>query len=193
MATRSASCNPGSSEEGRALPRSGYIARLRREVGHGLLLVPSVTLCIFDDADRLLLLRHDDGDVWAPPGGTIEPGDTPATAAAREAWEEMRLRIRPRHVIGVYGGPGFEVRYDNGDVTSYVMTVFECDALAGPLELDGVEVHEARYVSEDELRDLETPSWLEQVAPDVFDWRRSGGGPARFAPSHHAGEQQGRR
>ena len=27
-------------------------------------------------------------------------------------------------ILGVYGGPEFEVNYSNGDKTSYVMTVF---------------------------------------------------------------------
>lgn len=58
-----------------AVPRSGYIAEVRQLVGNRRLLVASVTLCIFDARGRLLLLRHDDGDLWSTPGGTIEPDE----------------------------------------------------------------------------------------------------------------------
>lgn len=147
-----------------------------------MLVVPSVTLCIFDERDRLLLLRHDDGDVWSTPGGAVEPADSPADAAIREAWEEMQLVVEPTQIIGVYGGAGFDRRYDNGDITTYVMTVFDCVVRDGVARPDGVEVHEARYVSEDESVALHVPDWLNLVLPDVFAWRRSGGWkPALFA------------
>jgi 8-oxo-dGTP pyrophosphatase MutT (NUDIX family) len=106
--------------------RSGYIAAIRRLVGGALVLVPSVTACIFDDHNRLLLLRHTDRDVWATPGGTIEPGESPADAVVRECHEELGVLVEPAAILGVFGGPGYEVRYGNGDRTAYVMTVFDC-------------------------------------------------------------------
>ncbi|WTW91904.1 NUDIX domain-containing protein [Streptomycetaceae bacterium NBC_01309] len=42
-----------------------------------------------DDA-RVLLLRYDEnGGFWATPGGSLEPGETPQAAAARELHEEL--------------------------------------------------------------------------------------------------------
>ena len=75
---------------------------------------PAVTLCICDADGRLLLVRHDDGDLWSTPGGSIEPGETPAAAAVRDGVEELGVEIHPIRIIGVFGGPGFDVRYDNG-------------------------------------------------------------------------------
>ncbi len=83
------------------MPRSGHVAVLRHQVGHRLHVLPSVTLCIFDSAGRLLVLRHDDGDLWAPPGGMIEPGETPAEAVVREAREEIDVEAVPTDLIGV--------------------------------------------------------------------------------------------
>lgn len=163
------------------MPRSGYIADVRRFVGNRLLLVPSVTLCIFDGHGRLLLLRHHEGNTWSTPGGAIEPGESPAQAAAREAQEELALQVRPTAVIGVFGGPQFEIRYANGDRTTYVTTAFHCEVVAGELRPDGVEVHEATYVTEDSWRDLDVADWLDAALPDIFAWHRGGGGPARFA------------
>jgi HAD superfamily hydrolase (TIGR01509 family) len=53
---------------------------------------PAVRVLCLDPAERLLLLRFRDpvsGDeLWEPPGGRIEAGETPAAAAVRELLEE---------------------------------------------------------------------------------------------------------
>jgi 8-oxo-dGTP pyrophosphatase MutT (NUDIX family) len=49
---------------------------------------------LFDERGRLLLLcgRSDDGAAyWYPPGGRIEPGETPREAAGRELLEEVGI------------------------------------------------------------------------------------------------------
>jgi 8-oxo-dGTP pyrophosphatase MutT (NUDIX family) len=56
---------------------------------------PAARVLCVDGDDRVLLLRWHDpvGDVmfWEPPGGGIEPGETPLEAARRELWEETGL------------------------------------------------------------------------------------------------------
>lgn len=46
--------------------------------------------CLVVRADRLLMVRHRDGDSawWCLPGGGVETGETPAEAALRELQEE---------------------------------------------------------------------------------------------------------
>ena len=44
-----------------------------------------------DVAGRVVVARHRDGVGWVLPGGTMEPGETPADAAVREMWEELRF------------------------------------------------------------------------------------------------------
>jgi TDG/mug DNA glycosylase family protein len=60
----------------------------------GLPLRPAVRALVLDPADRLLLVefRWPDRTVWAPPGGGIEPGETPERAITRELAEECGLR-----------------------------------------------------------------------------------------------------
>ena len=41
---------------------------------------------------RVLLLRRPSG-LWAPPGGQVEPGEEPAAAALREAFEETGVQV----------------------------------------------------------------------------------------------------
>ena len=54
----------------------------------------SVRVLLLDERDRLLLFRTvaEDGPVWFPPGGGLEPGEDVRAAAARELAEETGLR-----------------------------------------------------------------------------------------------------
>lgn len=147
---------------------SPYLRQLRERVGRDLLLVPSVTGIVFDDADRILLVRHSQGGVWVAPGGAVDPDETPADALVREVWEETGLWVEPTRLLGVFGGPDFRVRYTNGDEVAYVMSLFECEPVGGELRADGHEITDVRFVSEQELHRLTIPAWARRVLPPVF-------------------------
>jgi 8-oxo-dGTP diphosphatase len=150
------------------MPISNYLKDLRTHIGHQLLLVPSITGIIYDEHARILLVQHADTLVWVAPGGSIELNESPADATVREIWEETGLVVEPSRVIGVYGGPEFEVTYRNGDRVTYVMTVFECRVLSGQARADGIETVQTRYFSEAELALAATSGWLRVILPDVF-------------------------
>jgi 8-oxo-dGTP pyrophosphatase MutT (NUDIX family) len=48
---------------------------------------------IRDPDGRVLLVRRADDRRWAMPGGWVDPGETPAQAAVREAFEETGLVV----------------------------------------------------------------------------------------------------
>ena len=124
---------------------SPHVRRLRAAVGSELLVLPSVTGIIFDDRNRILLVRQADSRLWSAPGGSVDPGETPSDAVVREVWEETGLYTVPIRILGVYGGRSCLVTYSNGDQTEYVMTVFECEVRGGALRTDSDETNGVRF------------------------------------------------
>lgn len=125
---------------------SSYMAWLRENVGHDLLLVPSAVACIRDGEGRVLLVRRSDGEeLWGFPGGAMEPGERAADAVKRELREEIGLEVEPVTLIGVYSGPEYAFTYPNGDQVQPVSIFLECRVVDGDLQPDGNEVLGARY------------------------------------------------
>jgi ADP-ribose pyrophosphatase YjhB (NUDIX family) len=87
-----------------------HIARLRAFVGQEMLLLPSVSVLPVYEGGRLLLVRHaGHGAGWALLGGAVDPGESPAGAAVREAREEIGVGVRITRLLDVLGGPDYEV------------------------------------------------------------------------------------
>lgn len=147
---------------------SPYLRKIRASVGHELLILPSVSIVVRDSAGRVLLIRHADTGAWVTPGGSIEPNENPSDAAVREMWEETGLLVAPRRILGVYGGPDFEVTYPNRDTVSYVMTAFECDVIGGQLRPDQDEVLEMAYFGAADLGRVQLAHWATVFVPPLF-------------------------
>lgn len=110
---------------------SPYLRSLRARVGHDPVLLPSVAVMVRDGAGRLLLVRNRDDGRWQTVGGGMDPGEQPADAAAREAFEETGLLVEPTRVLGVHAGPLFRLTYPNGDVVDYVGISFAARVVGG--------------------------------------------------------------
>lgn len=147
---------------------SPYIRQLRERVGPTRLLLPSVSVHVFDEAGALLLVRQREGGVWSTPGGLIEPDERPADAAVREAWEETGLLVRPGRLLGVYGGPACVVRYPNGDEVQYVITAIGCTVVGGALRPDYDETVEVRFCSYTDAMGLPLSPWLRALASMIY-------------------------
>jgi 8-oxo-dGTP pyrophosphatase MutT (NUDIX family) len=149
------------------MPISPYLRRLREQIGHELIVLPSVTACIPGHDRSLLLVRHSEGP-WVAPGGAIEPDERPLDALKRETFEETGLHVHPKSLVGVYGGPEFKVTYRNGDQVSYIMTVYLCEQVDQQPRPDGDEIREVAYFRPPELRNLQLSSWIHTILPDVY-------------------------
>ena len=161
------------------MPVSPYIRQLRAQVGPMRLLLPSVSVHVFDAASRLLLVRQREGQFWSTPGGLIEPDERPADAAVREAWEETGLVVCPERVLGAYGGPECVVRYPNGDEVQYVITAIGCTVADGVARPDLDETIAVQYWSAGEAAALPLAPWLRAHLPIVY----AGPAGAAFAPA----------
>ncbi len=116
-----------------------------------MLLNPGVSAIIRDDEGRVLLQKRSDDGTWSLPAGAIDPGETPAEAVVREAYEETGLHVVPEKVAGVFGGKGFRHTYPNGDKLEIISIVFLCRVTGGELGgLDG-ETLELRYMLPEEF------------------------------------------
>lgn len=147
---------------------SPYIANIREKIGHQVLLLPSVTVLVFDAERRVLLVRHADKNVWVAPGGMIEVDENPQQAAIREMREETNCEVELLRITGVYGGPEFRVSYRNGDEVAYVMTVFAARITGGEPKPDNDETLEVKYFTYEETRYLNCGHWLPVVLADVY-------------------------
>ena len=137
---------------------SDHWSRLRKVVGHDLLLIPSAAACIRDDDGRILLLRRSDGDdLWSFPGGAMEPGERAADAVVREVREEIGLVVEPVQLIGVYSTPEYAFAYPNGDQVQPVTIFFDCQVVGGEIRPDLEEILAARYFGPDDELPLLRP------------------------------------
>ena len=136
------------------MPMSDYIRDLRDKIGTTVLEVPTVSILLLDDNERVLLVRQVEGNEWSTPGGMIEPYETPSNAAVREMWEETGLFVELTHVIGVFGGELCCSTYSNGDKMAWVSTLFGARPIRGTLKPDGIETLEARYFGRHEINGI---------------------------------------
>lgn len=153
---------------------SPFYRRLRQRIGTDLLLIPGVAAIVRDDAGRMLVQRNQ-LDQWSLPAGSIEPGELPAAAVAREVLEETGLIVRATCIAGVVGGGGCRVTYPHGDQVEYVVTVFRCEPIGGSLIEENDETRSLHWFTRDAM-----PA-LAFTYPDEILW---GSGPAaHFEPA----------
>lgn len=113
---------------------------------------------VLDDAGRVLLARRADNDHWNLPGGLVEVGESPSTAALRELWEEVGLRGAVTGIVGVYNGPDWGTR-SAGHVVHIDYLVRADD----PRPVVGVEMTEAGYFAPDNLPEPMHPGHRERI------------------------------
>ena len=98
-----------------------------------------VNVAILNDG-KILLTRREDFEVWCLPGGVVEPGESVAEAAVREAREETGLEVELTRLVGIYSRPNWR---DGGDHD----VVFSATPVGGKLTPQVDEVIDITYVS----------------------------------------------
>jgi 8-oxo-dGTP diphosphatase len=136
------------------MPISDYMRDLRAHVGHAMIMVPSVSAVVVNEAGELLLGRRSDTGEWSLLAGMMDPGEQPAEAIVREIYEESAVEVRVERVLGValHGKT-----YPHGDQCQFGNIWFLCTATGG----------EAR-VNDDES--LAVGWFAPDALPPVSDW-----------------------
>lgn len=142
-----------------------FVLALRSKIGTAPLWLSGVTACVVRGSEVLLVKRADNGH-WTPVTGIIDPGEQPATAAAREILEEADVVATPVRLAMV--DVTDLVVYENGDQTQYLDLTFRCDYVSGdPFPADG-ENTEARWFALDDLPEM-TPDMLGRLRAALSD------------------------
>jgi len=112
------------------------------------------------DAGKVLLIQRRDFRIWALPGGAVDPGESLAQAAAREAKEETGLDVELTHLVGLYSRPAW---CDGGDHDM----LFAARPVGGSLLRENDEVTDSGFYAESALP---TPlvSWHAQRISDTL-------------------------
>lgn len=105
-------------------------ARFAAELGY---ITPKVgaDAAIFNEAGEILLMDRADGTGWCLPCGFVEPNESPAEAAVREAREETGLEARVKSLVGVFTR---KPSAKHGPHTT-VAVVYLCEVVGGELRL----------------------------------------------------------
>lgn len=115
---------------------------------------PTVDVVVETASGIVLIERANEPIGWALPGGFIDYGEDPASAARREVKEETGLDVELTELLFVYGAPDRDPRQHNLSVV-YIgrasgepagaddaarAEVFSLDALPGPLCFDHARI-----------------------------------------------------
>ncbi len=134
---------------------TGYIAEMRKLVGHRTLMQCAASVACIDEQGRILLGKRADNHLWGYSGGAAEIDERAEDCAKRELLEEMGLLADELTFFCVNSGPEAHYVYPNGDEVSNFEIVYLCRKWHGePKACDG-EMEDLRFFSRDEI-DLET-------------------------------------
>jgi ADP-ribose pyrophosphatase YjhB (NUDIX family) len=96
-------------------------------------------------AGDLLLVHKTDNDLWALPGGGVDPGESVSEAVVREVHEETGLDVEVTDLVGVYTNPRHVIAYDDGEVRQQFSICFRARLLGGTLTTSS-ETSDVRFV-----------------------------------------------
>ena len=123
---------------------------------------------IFDESRaKALLTRRTDNGLWCVPGGAMESGESAAEACEREVFEETGLKVRVKHLVGVYSNPDQLVIYPDGNKVHIVVMGFEAEIIGGKLGLSN-ETTDVGFFTLIEMDDMPMHGMHKQRVEDAF-------------------------
>lgn len=129
---------------------SGQFARPRAAAG----------VLYFDSAGRVMLVKPTYKPLWEIPGGYVQPGESPASAALRETGEELSARLPVGVLLAVDWAPAPA----EGDKLLFVFDGGELSPQqVSAVRVDGTEINEFAFCDRRELDGMLIPRLARRV------------------------------
>ena len=139
---------------------TGYMAEMRRLVGHRTVIQCAASIIVVDEQGRLLLGKRADDHKWGYSGGSVEIDERAEDCARRELREEMGLTAEALEFFCVNSGPEAHYIYPNGDEVSNFEIVYICRRYSGTVKAVDSEFEDIRYFTCDEID-------LDEISPPI--------------------------
>ena len=119
---------------------------------------------------KLLLEKRRDSDVWGLIGGGCKKKETGLQAIAREAYEELGVRIPAEQFrkLAVYDNPGRIAAYRDGSIWRMVIVVYGYEFPEAPRLRISAESKDLRFFTRKEIRDIEIAVTHRDIVEDWF-------------------------
>jgi 8-oxo-dGTP pyrophosphatase MutT (NUDIX family) len=155
-------------------------------------------IVLHPDSDQVLLIEHIKSGLALFAGGHVQPGETLAEAAAREAREETGIDaeiitgpLPACDPVTVHPSPFLTIEATAADPVNgphqHIDAMYIMRAASAQIgQLDRREVTGARWVSLDQMRDLNAPRELPAITEAAIAWAARQADPLRFParPGH---------
>ena len=147
---------------------TGYMAEMRKLVGHKTIIQCAASILCIDPNGRILLGRRTDNHKWGYSGGAVEIDERVEDCAKRELFEEMGLIADQLEFFCVNSGPEAHYIYPNGDEVSNFEVIYICRKWHGELKPQDSEMEELRFFSCDEIDLSEISPPIRRVVADYI-------------------------
>ena len=119
---------------------------------------------------KLLLEKRRDSDIWGLIGGGCKKTETGRQAIAREAYEELGVRIHQDKFekLAVYDNPGRIAAFKDGSIWRMVIVVYGYDFPEEPVLHISAESKDLRFFSKEELADIEIAITHADIVKEQF-------------------------
>lgn len=139
---------------------TGYMAEMRKLVGHRTIVQCGASIICVDECNRILLGKRSDNQKLCYAGGAVEIDEYAEECAKRELYEEMGLIAEKLEFFCVNSGPDTHFIYPNGDEVSSVGIVYICRNWHGVPEPRDGEMSDLRFVSCNEIN-------IDEISPPI--------------------------
>ena len=119
---------------------------------------------------KLLLEKRRDSDIWGLVGGGCKKTETGREAIAREAYEELGVRIQKEKFekLAIYDNPGRIAAFKDGSIWRMVIVVYGYDFPEEPTLRISAESKDLRFFSKEEIQNIEIAITHADIVKEQF-------------------------